>query len=154
MATGVLEKRDLVIASHIWKQCKHGVGLLKFGLRREDTKDARNGLLLLRDIELKFDVKEVCFVYNPLTKHFCIKVLNPALMNVVIANSHGKTFADINDQPLQHPQTKIPFRRLLSFHAKCSYKAALEKNWITQQVHDAFDSYHTLSDSTSVSDIN
>jgi hypothetical protein len=154
MATGILQNRDLVIASHIWKQCKHGVGLPKFGLRREDSRDPRNGLLLLRDIELKFDVKEVCFVYNPLTQQFSIKVLNPALMTVVIANSNGKTFADINDQPLQHPQNKIPFRRLLSFHAQCSFQAALEKEWITQQVHDSFDPYHTLSDSASVPDIN
>lgn len=150
MVTGVLQDRDLVIASHIWKQCKHGVGLPKFGLSREDSKNPRNGLLLLRDIELKFDVKEVCFVYHPLSKYFCVKVLNPALLPMVIANSGGKTFGDINDQPLQHPRKNFPFRRLLSFHAQCSYKAAVEKRWITQQDFDNFAPFHTLSDSASV----
>ncbi len=42
MASGVYQNKDLVIASHIWKQCKHGV----------DSKNARNGLLLLRDYEV------------------------------------------------------------------------------------------------------
>jgi hypothetical protein len=150
MATGILRSRDLVISSHIWKQYKHGVGLPKFGLRREDSKSPRNGLLLLKDIELKFDVKEVCFVYNPLTLRFCVKVLNPALLTGVITNSNGKTFASINDQPLQHPRSKFPFRRLLSFHAHCSYKAAREKNWITQKDFEDFQPFHALSDSASV----
>lgn len=56
MATGVWERGDKVTASHIWKQNKHGIELTKFELQRQDAVSPRNGLLLLRDIELKFDV--------------------------------------------------------------------------------------------------
>ncbi len=93
-------------------------------------------------------------MYTPLARSFCIKVLNPALLTVTIANSKGKTFADINGQPLQHPKNKFPYRRLLSFHAQCSFKSAREKNWITQDIYDQFAPYHILSNSASVPDIN
>jgi hypothetical protein len=150
MATGVLQNRELVIASHIWKQSKHGVGLPKFGLQRQDATSPRNGLLLLRDIELKFDVKEVCFVYDALRAIFLIKVLNPALLILNIAHSDGKTFKSINGKALHLPKDAIPFRRLLSFHAKCSFLAAKEKGWITEEEYNLFEPYHDLSDSASV----
>ncbi len=99
MATGILQKRGQVIASHIWKQSKHGVGLPKFGLQRQDSMSPRNGLLLLRDIELKFDVKEVCFVYDAFKGSFVIHVLNPALLPMEIAHSNGKTFGSFTSWP-------------------------------------------------------
>lgn len=153
MATGVWGSRDKVIASHIWKQYKHGVGLPKFGLHRQDATSPRNGLLLLRDIELKFDVKEICFVYDSFRGLFLIKVLNPNILSMEIANSGGKTFASINDKPIQHPKKNIPFRRLLSFHARCSFLAAKEKGWISELQCNAYEPYHSLSESASVPDI-
>jgi hypothetical protein len=153
MATGVFQKRERVIASHIWKQSKHGVGLPKFGLQRQDATSPRNGLLLLRDIELKFDVKEVCFVYDALRANFLTKVLNPALLSVSITHSKGKTFGSINGKTLHLTKDAIPFRRLLSFHAKCSFLVAKEKGWITEEEYKRFELYHDLSDSASVPEI-
>lgn len=84
---------------------------------------------------------------------FLVKVLNPNIFTMEIANSGGKTFASIHDQPMQHPKNKFPFRRLLSFHARCSLLAAKEKGWISELQFNAYEPYHSFSDTASVPDI-
>ncbi len=61
---------DVVIASHIWKNCMHGVGMSKFGLTVQDSTSPRNGLLMLKVIEERFDIEDVCFLYDPFKKKF------------------------------------------------------------------------------------
>ena len=152
MVTNEWHSKDLVIAGHIWKSCKHGVGLQRFGLQRSDAASARNGLLMLKDIEDAFDVKDVCFVYNPVAREFRLRVLKPALLDRTIANS-SKTFREIDNAKLKHRTGKIPYRRLLSFHARCAFKAAKERGWITSEEEAAFQPYHDLSDTASVPDV-
>jgi hypothetical protein len=130
----------------------HGTGLKKFGLKRNDTGSPRNGILMLKDIEHYFRKKFICVVYDAIHKRFVIKVLCPDIMDVKITNSK-KTFRHINDTYLGHPKRKYPYRRLLSFHARCSFRLAREKSWISAQEEESFTPYHDLSDTASVSDI-
>ena len=154
MVTNQWHRRDRVIASHIWKHEMHGNELHKFGLQRLDCISPRNGFLMLKSIEQRFDWKHICFVYNPLSQQFIVKVLNPAIRDVVIQFSKPeRKFSDIEGLQLQHPIGKMPFRRILSFHARCAFKFAREKGWITVTEENLFMPYHDLSDSASIPDI-
>ena len=134
-----------VCASHIWKWCERGRHLIRFGLEPADRDSPRNGLL--KHIGEQFDNKNVCFLFNPLdssARAIC-KVLNPALLNEPIKESNSLKFCDIDGKTLQHKTGKNPFRRILKFHAKCSYKNALSKGWITQDVYNQFTDFDKLS---------
>jgi hypothetical protein len=149
MMTNEWHPRDLVIAEHIWKHKMHGNGLQKFNLEKADGASPRNGILMLKDIEDQFTIKNVCIVYDSIQQVFIIKVLNPNILNNQITHSR-KTFQDIDGTKLNHPKNRIPFRRLLSFHARCAYKYARENNWITPEQEIAFQPFHDLSDTASV----
>ena len=89
MVTGEWHGRGDVIAAHIWMSKTRGKGLPKFGLSINDLMSARNGFLVLKDFEEKFDRKQVCFLYRPLTNQgkFTVKVLDPAIRNLTIRKS-------------------------------------------------------------------
>lgn len=77
MVTDLACKRECVIGSHIWK---HSRGMFKFGLTVADCLSPRNGLLMMKDIELEFDIKGVCFLYDACKQNLILKVLNPVLL--------------------------------------------------------------------------
>lgn len=78
---------QIVRASHLWKRSTLGVGLQLLGLDDEDVHNMRNGILVHEQIEMGFDKKDLCFVYNPLTQSTLCKVLSPALLNEVCLSS-------------------------------------------------------------------
>jgi hypothetical protein len=154
MVTNQWHQKNEVAAAHIWAHRTQGEGLGKFHLGRNDVSCKRNGFLVLKDIEKQFDKKYLCFVYNAIAQTLVVKVLNPALLGRNIEFSNPPiTFAGIDGKQLLHPNGKYPFRRLLSFHARCSYKFAKEKGWITAEIEALFEPYHDLSDTASVPDI-
>ncbi|PRP75398.1 hypothetical protein PROFUN_15712 [Planoprotostelium fungivorum] len=140
--------QDKVRGSHIWKYATYGEGLDEFGLKEDDVNKERNGLLLGEGIEQAFDSKQLCFLYDALnTKKFVVKVLDPDLLrsSTPVSPSQTRTFSDINNLPLCLPADRSPFRRLLSWHAKCTYTTALKKKWIEQPAFDTFTTYDNLS---------
>lgn len=143
-----------VIAGHIWMAKTRGKGLPKFGLNISDLASPRNGLLVLKDIENAFDQKRLCFLYQPFggtnSQQLVVKVLDPSLMNLPILHSHKK-FSDLDGQPLHCPMDRLPFRRLLGFHAQCSYHHARVKGWLPET--DTFEEYFNISDTASAPDM-
>lgn len=142
--------RNQVRAAHIWKRCTNGIGLDAFGLSSENLEDPRNGLLLAEAIEEAFDVKRVCFVAESPLSHaskLLLKVLDPALMDAHVTPSTTRKFGDINGAPLSLTNGNTPYRRILSFHAQCSFAHARASGWISREYHDAMDPYWTLSES-------
>lgn len=137
--------RNVVIASHIWKNSMHGVGLPKFGLTVQDAMSPRNGFLMVKMIEERFDIKDVCFLYDPFRKKLTLKVLNPSIFDIVVDPS-SKTFRQLDGALLRHPKGKFPFRRLLNFHAKCAYIRAKEQRWSTVGNDDVVADYFNLSE--------
>ncbi|PRP75993.1 Crinkler (CRN) family protein [Planoprotostelium fungivorum] len=139
--------RDKVRGSHIWKYATYGEGLDEFGLKEDDVNKERNGLLLGEGIELAFDSKQLCFLYDPINTKFIVKVLDPGLLqsSTPVSPSQTRTFSDINNLPLCLPAGRSPFRRLLSWHAECTYTTALKKTWIDQPAFDTFTTYDNLS---------
>ena len=153
MVTDQWHTRGDVIACHIWMNKTRGKGLAKFGLAVNDLMDNRNGFLALKDIEDKFDRKQLCFLYSPLTDSgkFLVKVLDPTIRDSVIRNSNPPlTFGNVDGFELQHPSGRFPYRRLLGFHARCSYKNAKEKGWIPAD--SVFDEYFNISETASAPD--
>ena len=153
MVTGQWHPRKDVVAGHIWMSKTRGKGLPKFGLSVNDLMSARNGFLVLKDIEDKFDRKQLCFLYSPLTNQgkFTVKILDPTIRNSIIKMSHdSRTFQQIDGVELQHPHQKFPYRRLLGFHARCSYAKAREKGWISAD--SVFDEYFDISETASAPD--
>ena len=150
MVTGISQFEELVIASHIWSHSKHGVGLAKFNLQKTDATSPRNGLLMLKDIKKQFDVKGLCFIYDAIAMKFKVKILNPCIGDDIISNSDGLTFRRIDGKVLQHPIGKLPYRRIISFHAQCALRNAREKTWIEAHEEKSFQPFHDLSDSASV----
>lgn len=138
-----------VCAAHIWKFCTEGAGLEWFGLQSTDLSNPRNGLLLCKPIEEAFDTKRICFVYNPISQQFILKVLDPALHSAYIfinTPSRPETYSSIHDKPLQCPQGRMPYRRLLGFHARRCYEKALRSKWITEADYSSFKDYLSVSD--------
>jgi hypothetical protein len=94
MVTNQWHTQGDVIACHIWMNKTRGKGLVKFGLAVNDLMNTRNGFLALKDIEDKFDRKQLCFLCSPLTDSgkFLVKVLDPnSIRNSVVRNSNPRS---------------------------------------------------------------
>jgi len=138
--------KSKVIASHLWKHAEaKRISIL--GLDEDDINDSRNGLLLAKIIEEAFDIKHVCFLYNPIQQTFTFRVLNPDLLTKRIYTPDPKiqgdhnypdTFASLNNQPLHLPNGVFPYKRVLGFHARCAFKFARRALWITDAEHQVF----------------
>eukprot|EP01119_Soliformovum_irregulare_P012165 TRINITY_DN3147_c0_g1_i3.p1 TRINITY_DN3147_c0_g1~~TRINITY_DN3147_c0_g1_i3.p1 ORF type:complete len:522 (-),score=57.00 TRINITY_DN3147_c0_g1_i3:61-1626(-) len=121
MITNKFHNRHFVRAAHIWMAHTGGKGLEKFGLSTNDLNHVRNGLLLCKPIEKAFDRKNVCFLWDPFKQALFLHVVNEKLLKVVVHD--GTTFADINGAQLQLPANVWPFRRILNWHARCTFHA-------------------------------
>lgn len=132
-------------AAHIWPwaQSKHP-SLGKLRIEEPDIDSPRNGLLLLTTIELAFDRKDICFLYDPFNVKFLVNILNPSLKTQQYVD--GKCFGDLAGTFLNLPDGKFPFRRLLNTHARASYRNALLAGWISRDTLQAFEDYAHLSD--------
>jgi len=131
-----------VRAAHIWKYCTFGAGLPEyFKLDIGDIQSPRNGLLLCEGIKQAFDVKGLCFLYDFLHGQLVLRVLDPDLKGVIVKPSISTKFDDINNMILSHPPGKVPFRRILSWHAECAFTVAFARGWITKAEHNEFKDY-------------
>lgn len=119
-----------IIAAHIWKASTRGHGLEEFGLEPEYVNSARNGLFLTKGLEDALDNQQICFLYNLLEDKIVLWVADTSLMNKTIAGS-GKTtsdgsdihFSQVHQKPLLCPPNCLPFRRLLSWHARLTLES-------------------------------
>jgi len=117
-----------IIAAHIWKASTRGKDLEEFGLSYKDVNSARNGLFLTKGIEDAFDNQQVCFLYNKLTTQLFLWVAETKILKKQINGSNPpKKFSDVHQKPLCCPnQEAMPFRRLLSWHARLTLELRKE----------------------------
>jgi len=150
MVLGKPYAHDKVKASHIWKHATHGKDMDCFGLSADDLSNPRNGLLLAEPLELAFDSKQACFYFDPFSTQLKFVVLDPQLLankKPIEPNGYGLlTWGDVDGKPLLYPKGKEPFKRLLSWHAYCSFKCAKALGWIDQTKYQLFKDYHKLSE--------
>lgn len=188
-----------VRASHIYKHA-FPQNLEAFGIDRTEVNSPRNGLLLAQPIEQHFDVKHLCFLYDPMTQQLRLRILNPALFEHLLSAAfveptypadaafpatefglldppHYREYllrkeqrlqAELNANPqhqgniqdlqrvqqkleelaalpqplesalLRFPQGQLPWRRLLGYHARCSFQFARVNQWISAEEHEHF----------------
>lgn len=148
--------RKTVIASHIWKFCTEGEGLREFNLEPSDLNSPRNGLLICESIERAFDEKRLCFLIDRIrSTDLYIKVLDRNLLDPLnspkVCDGSTKTFLDIDGCMLQCPSNSIPFRRILDFHAKCSFEKAINKGWL--EPSSSFVDFFDMSIGSSIPDL-
>jgi hypothetical protein len=115
--TSVGKAQDTIIAAHIWKASTRGRLLDEFGLLAEDVNNERNGMFLTKGIEDAFDKQQVCFLYHVFESTLVLWVADTSIMSKTIEGSM-KTFADVHQKPLLCPPGHMPYRRLLSWHAR------------------------------------
>jgi len=146
MATGRDYPRHEVRASHIMKRSTNGDTLALFGLPVH-LDHPRNGMLLLEPIEQAFDRKDVCILYSPVTRQLTLKVLNPQLHELKMTSEQGTiygTYGSIDGAVLHLPEGKVPYRRILSMHAKFAFSRALNFGWVENT--EVLESYFNVSD--------
>ena len=149
--------RATVIASHIWKFCTEGEGLREFNLEPSDLSSPRNGLLMCESIERAFDEKRLCFLIDRIrSTDLYVKVLDRNLLDPsksqIICDGTKLRFIDIDGRMLQCPSNSIPFRRILDFHAKCSFEKAINKGWL--EPNSKFENFFDMSVGSSIPDLN
>jgi hypothetical protein len=138
----VFEYKDLCPA-HLVKHCRPELMSL-YGLTPLDVDNPRNGILVLKEIEIAFDHKDLCFLLNPMSGELNLRVLNQKLMGKCIHPTSRKTFSDIDKSALKFPADHLPFRRILSMHAKLSLSRALRYQWIDGV--EEIDTYFNVSE--------
>lgn len=136
MVVGEERFRD-VICAHIWPNYTLGKNLEIANLNPTDVNNPRNFLRLHRDIERAFDKKQLCFViHSPSSTKSKIKlevcVLCPDLLSKeIVVNNVKRTFSWLNGRCAKYvfTNTKKPFLRLLSLHAKNAFEKASLLGW-------------------------
>ena len=118
-----------------------------YGLSPGLIDNPRNGILILKTIELEFDHKNVCFVRNPITNVIHLRVLNPDINTKRVhptSVTELRTFADLNDAQLLYLENRWPYRRIPYMHAKFSFARALQHGWIADSA--VLDNYFAVSE--------
>jgi len=141
------DRRD-VVAAHIWKKATGGKYLNEFKLKATDVDNVRNGIVVCRGFEQAFDEKRVTFYWNPLQQQLEVYVLDPALSEELVFPSTSTKFKDIHMKKLHVPildgEPRYPYRRLLNWHGRCSFRHAQEQGWIDDSV--TYNDFYDLSD--------
>jgi len=149
MITGLNGSERNGVAAHLWPSSKRDeVELLsKYKLNAEDIESPRNSLFLLKELEGAFDRKELCFTWDPFAVKLKVNILNPKLLDQKIREDNNITYHDIDQKPINIPSGKLPFLRILSFHAEIAFAAAYHKRWIKKDDLDLFKGYSSLKSS-------
>jgi hypothetical protein len=152
MVMNMFFDRCLVRVAHIWRLSTNGIGLAAFKLEESDVNHERNGLLLFESIEKAFDLKKICFVYDPFAEVLRLKILCNDLRTLFVISDNNqrkkfnefRKFNDIDNTILILPKDIFPFRRLLNWHGRCAYRSAKIKKWITNE--ENLEDFFHLSD--------
>jgi hypothetical protein len=92
-------------------------------------KDFRNIVFLACNIEKAFDMQRITFVLGEYSVKLII--LDPNIMNEKIYPLAERTIGDFKGKEMKFPeQVNLPYRHVLSYHAKWAYSEALKKGWI------------------------
>jgi hypothetical protein len=129
-----------VIAAHIWPaQARSPIVGRWFGLDLSALDSYRNGILMCKSLEEKFDELRIAFRYMEDSDTFVLVVLDQRLRGrrqlvpeLVEANAKDASFAALHNRPMTIPPGSIgvPFRRLLIYHYSTALEHARVKGWV------------------------
>ncbi|CAF2065358.1 unnamed protein product [Rotaria magnacalcarata] len=89
------------------------------------------------------DSKKLCFLCDLFAGNLRVKILCNDLIQTFIVDdainrknfNELRTFNDIDNAVLQLPPNIFPYRRLLNWHGRCSFKTAKANKWINKDEH-------------------
>ncbi|PRP86194.1 Ras GTPase-activating protein [Planoprotostelium fungivorum] len=132
--------RAIVKAAHLLpRSAKDNMRL--FGLEQKQINSPRNILLLCQTVEEAYDRLMVCFVRDPVHNTYRLKVMDPSLYAEPALPS-ARSFRVLDGKQLLVSTGKMPFHRILSFHASLSHRLAAYMDWPTAA---GFTPYEELS---------
>ena len=149
MVTNEWHASSKYTACQLWKCTRQD--MIQLSLCKDDLVSPRNGIVVLHHIAQKYYMKELCLVYDALACVFIVRILNPAILDTPITHSKLR-FGDIHGKILQHPPDRIPFRRLLAYHARQAYQHAVDCRWISVQEEGDTRSCFELAEKASVAE--
>lgn len=144
MVTGLELPESDVCAAHIWPAHARSIFAEKwFGLGDGDFDSCRNGILMAKSLEEKFDEQRIAFVpdietdeYHILLVHHRLRGpaqnipelerlsrVNDTIGDVTLGRLLGKTLTFTN------PNGPRPFRRILFHHYATALGTAASRNW-------------------------
>mmetsp|Transcript_33242 Transcript_33242/g.68616 ORF Transcript_33242/g.68616 Transcript_33242/m.68616 type:complete len:232 (+) Transcript_33242:3-698(+) len=114
-------------AAHIWPRSRG------FSMPTGQGVDhPKNGMFLLKAIELAFDRRQVCFICDPFTRSITFKVLDPDLKGQPVGST-TQVFEDLDGKRKCFNDDKRPSFALLSRHAQSAIRFAMRQNTISDQ---------------------
>lgn len=127
MMTGCMLPRLDVCAAHLIGNCMQVYALKCFGI--SDIDSPKNGLLVVKPIEEAFDDSRLCFSFDVTRNSFILHVLDASYLTRKLSDHPqltrstkkilgNRTFGDLEGLPLQFPNSKRPFKRVLQFQAR------------------------------------
>ena len=143
---GTREGKGAVVVSHNLGRKRPVAAFERFDLDiAVDADNPRNTILVLKSIEQYYETKKLCFV--PSTpdldqwdgRSFRMMIMDPSIReDPVFIYDDGRpnppSFGHYENESFEFPEGKTPFTRILSHHAQCSYRHAVNVKWIDPEV--------------------
>ena len=142
---GATVPKGAMAVGHIFKHEFHRSVRAVMGFA--DIDDLRNGMPMFKPIEVAFDSRKLCILYEADDERFVTHVLDPNLMSVTFGqrvqelfseqqnlgeDTAQQTFASIHGKEIQFKNDFRPYKRTLYYHAMQSRKLAIAKGWISE----------------------
>ena len=133
--TGIIGDGDVVTNAHLLPR---NAPTHHFDELDVEMDGVRNMIILCAHVKDAFDAKDLCFLVDPdRPGHFVLKIWNPKTRNKLLfpatAGYDKQTIGSYEGHAMKFPEDKIPYTRVLSLHAQCSYHTAMSNGWIDDE---------------------
>jgi hypothetical protein len=100
-----------------------------------DVDNVQNNLILCKNIDKAFEEKKLCFVADSEERCFIMKIWDKRVVRTLLfdRDEEARTIGSYSGCKMRFEEGKMPFKRVLSLHAQCSYETAKKKKWITEE---------------------
>jgi hypothetical protein len=131
--TGIIGNRKVVTSAHLLPRNAPGHFLQELDI--DNVDHFQNMVILCQNIEKTFDKKQLCFVLDeedPLC--FVLKIWDQGVKDKLVfeGDPEARTIGSYDGRKMRFKEDKVPFKRVLSLHAQCSYETAKKMNWINE----------------------
>jgi hypothetical protein len=135
--TGIIGNRDVVTNAHLLPRNTPEHFLRELDIVNvDDTVDnLQNMVILCQNIDKAFEKKQLCFLVDeedPLC--FILKIWDEKVKSKLVfdKDTHKRLIGSFDGRKMRFEEGKVPFKRVLSLHAQCSYETAKKMKWIKE----------------------
>jgi HNH endonuclease len=136
--TGITGNRVVVTNAHLLPRNAPKHFLQELGINDVDNgvDNIQNNLILCNNIGKAFKQKKLCFVLDDTEERcFILKIWDKEVVHALLfdGDEETRTIGSYSGCKMRFEEGEMPFKRLLSLHAQCSYETAKKKKWITEE---------------------